>query len=283
MYTQIFGASSSTPLQTFFASFWAAVDGRALSALDRIAASAAFFSALLECLVFLVRRLLNCSLGDALLLVHGATSERDLDAAGRKRAAEILVAEQFTRSWEALSERRLRVEADTAAGLMTKSLNALYQLDRGEYVSNRSWRSLIAPNANAAGLFTGAWEALSSSILAASGGQDGAISLIASTILRSFQRSFDQGSEQEAAVKGLIGKVVHHAIGHCEEILQSDEPPAKGQVDALVGVLNAFEGSIFSDELVTQVYCPPVTLVSAPNPSCYSQSTIPSVNTFGVS
>lgn len=125
-------------MDDLFTSFWAAVDGRALSALDRAATSAAFFSALLECLAFLVRRLVSCSLGDALLLVHGAAAECDLDEARRKQVAERLVAEQFTRSWEALSERRLRVEADTAAGLMTKSLSALYRLDHGECFSCRS-------------------------------------------------------------------------------------------------------------------------------------------------
>ncbi|KAI0715705.1 hypothetical protein C8Q72DRAFT_891767 [Fomitopsis betulina] len=78
-------------------------------------------------------------------------------------------------------------------------------------------------------LFTVAWEALSSAILAASGGQDGTISPIASTILKSFQRAFEQGSEQDTAVKGLVAKM-----------------------DALVGVLNALEGSIFSDKVVAQ-------------------------------
>ena len=108
------------------------MDGRALSALDRVATSTAFFSALLECLVFLVRRLRNCALADAQLLVYGTSAEHDLDEAGRKQAAEKLVATQFNRSWEALNERRLRVEADTAASLMVKSLNALHQLDQSK-------------------------------------------------------------------------------------------------------------------------------------------------------
>lgn len=122
------------------------MDGRALSALDRAVTSAAFFSALLECLVFLVRRLLNCTLPDAQLLVHGTTTEHDLDEVGRKQAAERLVATQFTRSWEALSERRLRVEADTAASLMAKSLNALYQLDEGNLPPARFGSYSLRPN-----------------------------------------------------------------------------------------------------------------------------------------
>ncbi|KAF5370318.1 hypothetical protein D9758_006910 [Tetrapyrgos nigripes] len=46
----------SNPLMDLFTSFWAAIDGRALSSLQRSAASSAFLSSLLECMVFLIRR-----------------------------------------------------------------------------------------------------------------------------------------------------------------------------------------------------------------------------------
>ncbi|KZT68385.1 hypothetical protein DAEQUDRAFT_727954 [Daedalea quercina L-15889] len=227
----IWGASSSTPLDDFFTSFWAAVDGRALSALNRAAASAAFTSALLECLVFLVRRLVNCSLDDVRLLVRGVAEEGEFGEVERRQATRKLVAEQFTRAWGALSERRLRVETEMAAGLMAKSLNELYQVDRD--------------------LFSAAWNALSSSILTALSSLEGTVSPISSTILQDFQQRFAKSSEQEAAVNELIAKVVYHAVRCCEDILQSDEPPAQGQVDALVSVLGAFNRSIFTDPVVT--------------------------------
>ena len=90
-------------------------------------------------------------------------------------------------------------------------------------------------------------------MLAASRGQEGTISSIASTILKQFQRLFDEGSEQATAVNELVSNVVHHAIRRCEEVLQSEEPPPEGQVDALVDVLSTFEGSIFSDQSVARV------------------------------
>ncbi|KAH9835414.1 uncharacterized protein C8Q71DRAFT_765758 [Rhodofomes roseus] len=224
----IWGASSETPLNDFFTSFWAAVDGRALSALDRAATSAAFFSALLECLTFLVRRLLNCSAEDAKHLLHGTSAgETASDDAERRKVAQNLVAEQYVRAWEALSKRRLRVEAETAANLIVKSLTGLYQLNDQ--------------------LFSAAWDALSSSILKALESQDGTVSPIASTILKAFQQQFDKGSAQAAASNALVAQVVQCAIKRCEAILQSEEPPAQGQVDALVDVLSEFEGSVFSD------------------------------------
>ncbi|TFY58014.1 hypothetical protein EVJ58_g6676 [Rhodofomes roseus] len=224
----IWGASSETPLNDFFTSLWAAVDGRALSALDRAATSAAFFSALLECLTFLVRRLLNCSAEDAKHLLHGTSAgETASDDAERRKVAQNLVAEQYVRAWEALSKRRLRVEAETAANLIVKSLTGLYQLNDQ--------------------LFSAAWDALSSSILKALESQDGTVSPIASTILKAFQQQFDKGSAQAAASNALVAQVVQCAIKRCEAILQSEEPPAQGQVDALVDVLSEFEGSVFSD------------------------------------
>ncbi|KAH9932237.1 uncharacterized protein B0H18DRAFT_1083328 [Fomitopsis serialis] len=229
----IWGASSNTPLDDFFTSFWSAVDGRALSGLDKTATSAAFFSAVLECLTFLVRRLLHCPLEDAQLLIHGSSTEvADDTEADRQQAARKLVANQFATALEALNERRLRIEPATAAGLMVKSLTGLYQLNRE--------------------LFSAAWDSLSSGILPALGNQDGGISPIASTILKTFQHQFEKDGEQVAAVNALVAKVVQHAIKRCEEILQSDEAPAQGQVDALVGVLGTFEGAVFSDPAVTK-------------------------------
>ncbi|KAI9462830.1 hypothetical protein BJY52DRAFT_1203094 [Lactarius psammicola] len=49
-------SDSDIPASPFFSSFWAAIDGRALSALNRAAKSAAFLRALLECTAFVARR-----------------------------------------------------------------------------------------------------------------------------------------------------------------------------------------------------------------------------------
>lgn len=110
-----------TPVATLFDSFWAAVDGQALSGLDRMTASAAFLSALLECIVFMVRRLLSEQA--AVLLSEG---QKD----GRQAATE-LVREQFKRVWEEISSERLKLDENVAATSLSKTLAALHRADEG--------------------------------------------------------------------------------------------------------------------------------------------------------
>lgn len=113
-------SDSGISASPFFSSFWAAVDGRALSALDRTTKSAAFLSALLECIVFVVRR------------VRSAREEVDNEYGGD--AEEALVRDQYTKVWEECTSRRLRVEEGTAAELMAKSLVRLNAIDTGIHI-----------------------------------------------------------------------------------------------------------------------------------------------------
>jgi len=102
----------------FFSSFWAAVDGHALSALDRTAKSAAFLDALLECTAFVARR------------VRSARAEAG-DGVYRDGAEKTLVRMQYTRVWEEYTSRRLRVEERVAGELIAKSLVRLNEIDTG--------------------------------------------------------------------------------------------------------------------------------------------------------
>jgi len=113
-------SDSDIPASSFFSSFWAAVDGRALSALDRTTKSAAFLSALLECMVFVVRR------------VRSAREEADNEYGGD--AEKVLVRDQYTKVWEECTSRRLRVEEGPAAELMAKSLVRLNAIDAGIHI-----------------------------------------------------------------------------------------------------------------------------------------------------
>ncbi|KAJ7584094.1 hypothetical protein C8J56DRAFT_1005201 [Mycena floridula] len=70
------------PLSHFFTSFWAAIDGRALSSLQRAATTSAFLSSLLECMVFLVRRIQRG--GD-----HAVTLARKSEYSTRRHSAAI--------------------------------------------------------------------------------------------------------------------------------------------------------------------------------------------------
>jgi len=110
-------SDSGIPASPFFSSFWAAVDGRALSALDRTAASAAFLSALLECTAFVVRRVRSAR-DKAGNNVYGEGAEREL------------VHGQYARVWEESTSKRLKVEG-TAGESVAKSLVRLNEIDAG--------------------------------------------------------------------------------------------------------------------------------------------------------
>lgn len=114
-------ATVPTPVDTLFSSFWAAVDGRALSGLDRLAASAAFLSSLFECMIFVIRRL-NSEQGKP-LLVEGQEDGR--------QAARELVKEQTKRCWEEISSERLKLDQSDAASALTKTFTMLQQIDEG--------------------------------------------------------------------------------------------------------------------------------------------------------
>lgn len=127
------------PVHTLFAAFWAAVASSTAptpftSALvhERARAGAAFLSALLECVVFVLRR------GGGVYVAAPASEDPDQTHAGEKEVAEeaedsgerdgpsLLVA-QLRRAWGALSSvggkgPQLQVEIRRAAGLLRKAV-----------------------------------------------------------------------------------------------------------------------------------------------------------------
>ena len=111
-------SESGVAASPFFSSFWAAVDGRALSALDRTAASAAFLSSLLECTTFVVRRVRNAR-------------EKAGNSGYGEDAEKELVRTQYSRVWEECTSKRLRVGEKVAGELVAKSLVRLNEIDAG--------------------------------------------------------------------------------------------------------------------------------------------------------
>lgn len=107
-------------LQSLVTSFWAAIDGRALSGLDRAEASLAFLSALFECTIFLARRILNDRTTS--ILLNGTKEE----------TARRLVAQQVSSVWEEISTTRLKLDIEKAAEQLAKFFLALLKSDEGE-------------------------------------------------------------------------------------------------------------------------------------------------------
>lgn len=124
---QIFASASSAPLTDFFAAFWKVLDGRALSSLQPSATSAAFLSSLLECMVFLIKRVRNDFKNGRANVLLGVDVDISVDALTRDLACS-----QFRTVWENLVDRgTLRVEPRAAARLVAHSLISLNEIDAG--------------------------------------------------------------------------------------------------------------------------------------------------------
>lgn len=115
----------NTPLSEFFNAFWEAVDSRALSALHRVAASAAFLSSLLECTVFLIKRMRN----DGARFPAGSATLEGASSPVESASGTSLIQSQFSRVWEELASGKLKVEQRAAARLMAQTFEGLYALD----------------------------------------------------------------------------------------------------------------------------------------------------------
>jgi hypothetical protein len=109
-------SQESFPLQSVFISFWAALDGRALSSLDRATASKEFVSSLLECIRLAVRRLSSDRHDLASLLPS-------LRAANEAKTK--LVHEHTERLWREVTSKRLKIEEQSFAKLLSQHLKVL--------------------------------------------------------------------------------------------------------------------------------------------------------------
>ncbi|OBZ77520.1 E3 ubiquitin-protein ligase listerin [Grifola frondosa] len=221
-------SSSTSPLADLFTSFWAAIDARVLNSLDRAAASQAFLSSLLECVVFLVRRLLNSSDEDVELLTSGGGAVRKVET------AQILVKEQIGRAWEELSARHLKLEEAIIGTLLARTLFSLHQLH--------------------AGLFDAAWNVLATNIRSQVVTMEGNISTLVPTVLKAFSNQFEKDTVPAVASSALIREVVQSALEHCENILKSEEGTTPERVSSLVGILDTFGDFLFqSPELAARI------------------------------
>ncbi|KAG1741443.1 uncharacterized protein EDB91DRAFT_1130453 [Suillus paluster] len=210
--SSVIAASSRTgmPLDDFFTSFWAAIDGRALSSLERKVPSASFLSSLLECVVFFLRRLSSGSQD------HGALSGSVSDilepnSTRRQDVVDELVRSQFTRIWEELKARRLRTDENDAGKLIASSLLSLHRMN--------------------ADLFKTAWDTVSTAILS----QDDESLSLTPTVLRTFVDTFQTEDLPAEVTRTLIGKYVQETVGKCETVLASDA--ASAEVSKKIGVV----------------------------------------------
>ncbi|KZV76793.1 hypothetical protein PENSPDRAFT_645898 [Peniophora sp. CONT] len=202
------------PAHALFTSFWAALAGRALGTLDRVAAGAAFLSAVLECAAFVTRRLRN---------------------AGKEIAtpdmATILLKDQYATAWDALLEGKLKLEDTTAGGIFAKALAALAQVDES--------------------LFDIAWDALSPSLKAHTEPANVAKAL---AFLGAGRSTFAPDTHARAAADELLHSVAYTALSRAREALASEDAASvRAGASALSSLLAISADAGLTDELHTAV------------------------------
>ncbi|KDR72553.1 hypothetical protein GALMADRAFT_752797 [Galerina marginata CBS 339.88] len=221
--------SPASPLSQFFASFWAAVEGRALSSLHRVAASAAFLSSLLECIVFLIKRIRN----DSSRPDEGSSSPAPVTAEAEDSSNAVL-REQFSLVWEQLSSKKLKVEERAAARLLAQTLESLFSINQRT--------------------FDAAWEFLVQGIKASSTKEDN-VHLI-SAVLKVFYDRFKKGTVLRQRAEDLMKDILEVDIARCESLLNVEQVPSpeedvtkeKVSFELLVGILEQFREGLFFDE-----------------------------------
>lgn len=133
-------SGTASSLDEFFTSFWAAIDARALSSLDRIPASTAFLSSFLECTAFLSRRIRNSPVEVAQSVIFAKEAPL-VDIITRLSQ---VVKEQYGRISEEIASRHLKVDYEKAGKLISDNLTSLEQIDQGISV-HRTWYYLTEP------------------------------------------------------------------------------------------------------------------------------------------
>ncbi len=237
-------SSVPAPIQNLFTSFWGAIDGRALSGLDRTAASAAFLSSVLECTVFILRRLLSDQ-GPSLL----GPDDND-----QQEAAHKLLDYQMKKVWEELCSGSLKVEEEVASASLAETLSTLYEWEEGIVLStirvfysfNMTW---------CLDLFNAAWNSLDSTIKAHLNKSGQVIPSLVPVMLKAFRISFPPGTHPASATDTLTTQVIHTAIAQFEQLLGSEEAtaPDSTRLESLVTVLDTFGEELFEDKDLTSV------------------------------
>ncbi|KAI0790522.1 hypothetical protein C8Q75DRAFT_762281 [Abortiporus biennis] len=211
-------ATHSQPLSTLFNSFWAAIDGRALSGLDRTSASAAFLSSILECVILMTKRLSDPQISRMLQPEPEDSNQ-----------SEKLVSDQLRRVWDELCSGKLKVEVDTAGQLLAKTLMTL--------------------SSNAPDLFTTAWSTIAHSIHSELAIPHKPLPQLVSNVLKVFRSRFPSESQPARLTAELTTEIVHVVLSRFRSILEADDRETLDSeyLSSLVKTLETFGEEVFSE------------------------------------
>ncbi|KAG6896299.1 hypothetical protein C0992_009252 [Termitomyces sp. T32_za158] len=255
-------ASSPTtpPLEALFMSFWQVLSSRALSSLQRAATSAAFLSSLLECLVFLVKRVRNTVIAQTDQVSPTSTATVLFGTGSVEESTGNLVREQIGKVWMHLVEGDLKVEHRAAARVVAQTLIDLREVDMG--------------------LFSSAWELLSARLCDAAESHPGLLS----AFLKVFYDKFKHLHELKEAVSSVMSTTLGTSVQRCNESLNtltpistSHESPTQTNASPVTGIpflidmLEQFREGLFEDphfaELIDALHAQHATLLLHTSPA----------------
>lgn len=229
------------PFEDLFTSLWAALDGRALSTLHRAATSAAFLSSLLECVVFMARRVVldgkkirEESGGKQSVLVSGESIAGD---------ARKLVGEQFGKVWQELRDGRLKVEERASARLVVQNLDGLEKVDLG----------LTHGQGEDVRLRDVAWSVVSNALKNATRTNP----VLVATFLKVLFDHFKEGTTAKNAVRELVYTSLDDDVQRLSGSLKTEsrEGVTEG-VKFLECMLKQFREGLFDNQRFAQVRSP---------------------------
>ncbi|TFK64592.1 hypothetical protein BDN72DRAFT_260036 [Pluteus cervinus] len=244
------------PLAQFSTSFWAAIDGRALTSLHRAQTSAAFLSSLLECVTFLIRRII----GHSKRIQEGhrpRLSEEGLSV-GSKEDAISFVKDQLSQVWtELVLGNGLKVEGRAAARIVGHTILALQDVDKELF--DNAWGVLIEGISKAASGGDAGAKVEGKEGKEPTGYGTGAAALV-SVFLKGFDDQFREKDAKEVAAGGvhghseklveeLIGQILRSSIGRLNMALSGDKDGVvvKNEVSFLVHMVEQFRSALFRD------------------------------------
>lgn len=209
-------------------SFWAALDGRALSALDKAAAGAALLAALLDILIFFVRRAREEAYGSALF---GTSAPEE--------SARNLACEHLARAWGEISARRLHADPRIAGGAIAKAMVSFDKLSPD--LSAAVWSALVVPVRAS---------------LAPASSKDAADGESGLALIRGVQEAAPTGASLEEKVKNLVRACAEDAVGRVETSVAEvtvGKPLDARSFAPLVSVLKYFGAEVWADEALLEV------------------------------
>ncbi|KIY45151.1 hypothetical protein FISHEDRAFT_49914 [Fistulina hepatica ATCC 64428] len=215
-------SSIGPPFDNLFQSFWAAIDSRALTSLQREQASAAFLSSLLECVVFLVRKV-YADEGYRGALFPG----KDLSSVDAQ--LNNFVKSQLERAWEETVSGKLKIVYRDFAQSLARTLVDL---------------QAIKPDVGNV-----AWDCLTDKMRASAEAAEATGSF--GILLDIFRTKFEDVPSLQKAKDLLLQQVVHLLIGKADELVSglfTDSGPRLYNVlGTLVGLIDASGATIFEE------------------------------------